>query len=448
MKKRILSFLFIAVLLLSIPMLAIADSPSNAARNGVVRMAEVFYANDEISSTRVGNAFFVGKEGNNVQYLVTNYHLVQGYLENEKGQKYTFRNEYGTQLTGCYVLYVFFGPSDYVEAYVTDYDESQDIAILKLEKPTDKRIALPLLVPNESMVGDVVYAVGYPSEENNVFDSASNWSTSGSLISKGIIGRLITESGSGTRWIESSDLISSGANGGSPMLTEDGNVIALVSAELNEESTHTGASVEPVIEMLNKNAISYDTAADREKAPDSADESAETAETPILDEQTPEETHEKTPNVWLYAGIGAAAVIVLLVILAAGKKKKKTPEQEEIVQTVPATPQEKPLHPVVHSLSDQHGNQKVYLGEESILVGRSRECKIIYKEGTPGVSGRHCTIAWDAEKNCFIVRDLGSTYGTYLDSGMKLEANKPYQLNAGESFYLGEKDNMLSLEIE
>ena len=461
MKKRVFGFLCAAVFLLSLGVCAFADSPSNEARNSVVRLAEVFYANDEVSDVYVGTAFFVGKEGNDSQYLITNHHMVEKYLENEKGHEFKFRNEYGTQLTGKYMLYVFFKSGDFVEAYVVDYDKNQDIAILKLEKPTDKRVPLPLLVPDEKMVGDPVYVVGYPDIADAIMDTTSIWGVSDALISKGTIGRLVTESGSGTKWIQSSNLVTSSGNSGSPMLTEEGNVIGVVTASSTEDPLYLGANIEPVIDMLKKNAIDFDTAADRVKEEEPTEEPSPeptAEETTAEPEPAAEEPVDKT---LLYAGIGTGVFVLILIIvlIANGNKKKKRAKEEEearrrqeeldaISVTVPAAPQEKPLRASVHSLAAQHGNQKVYLGFEPIQVGRSKDCKIMFKDDTPGVSSRHCSIAWDADNRNFVVRDLGSTYGTYLDSGMKLEPNKAYSLSAGESIYLGEKANMLRMEVE
>ncbi len=103
---------------------------------------------------------------------------------------------------------------------------------------------------------------------------------------------------------------------------------------------------------------------------------------------------------------------------------------------------------MVRSLAAQHNGKKIALGSEAVLLGRTKECKIVYEDGTPGVSGKHCSIAWNEAGNCFILKDLESTYGTYLASGMKLEPMKPYRLKPGETFYLGEKSNTIRLEME
>lgn len=116
--------------------------------------------------------------------------------------------------------------------------------------------------------------------------------------------------------------------------------------------------------------------------------------------------------------------------------------------TVPAAGLSAAQHPIVIVIGSQGADRKVEVGTGTILAGRRPECKVSYQDGTPGISGRHCSIAWDSEKQNYIVRDLGSTYGTFLDSGMRLEANKNYRLRAGETIYLGDRSNRVKLELE
>ncbi len=44
--------------------------------------------------------------------------------------------------------------------------------------------------------------------------------------------------------------------------------------------------------------------------------------------------------------------------------------------------------------------------------------------------------------------DLSSTYGTYLQNGQKLMPNTPYHIHSGDQFYLGERANMLQVNVE
>ena len=75
-----------------------------------------------------------------------------------------------------------------------------------------------------------------------------------------------------------------------------------------------------------------------------------------------------------------------------------------------------------------------------IVVGRDpATCQVVFPAKTPGISGKHCTVQELAQG--VVVTDLGSTYGTFLENGTKLEPNKPYTVLGGEAFFLASKDN-------
>jgi len=550
MKKRTLSCLLVLAMLLGLSAFASAETPTNAARSGVVRLVESFLSDGEVDSVNLSTAFFVGKEGDAVQYLVTNYHCVSEYLANGKGTAYKYRDAYAEKHSGQYRLNIFYDSEKTEEVYVVDSDEGQDIALLKLDHPTEERIALALQVPDNSMVGDTIYTVGFPGAADDYMTSTSSWGPEDAMVAKGTLGRLVTESATGTKWVQSSDMAASKGSSGSPILTEDGMVIGVVSQTSEDHELYVNADISTVIAMLNRNHIAFDLAEDRmpqeepteepaateepaeetaveataatdeaepaseeksEEAPveeavtetpeasetpaaeateegaeAETQEEAETTETPqeetaqqetptegeAPEEAAPEETAEEqapaeepAPStglpVWAYAAIAAAVIVIAALLIAQnGKKKKaaeaaaaaaaaaKAAEAAKKASPAPAPAPEKPLRPMVRSLADQHRNRKVQLGAEPVIAGRSPKCSIIYRDDTPGVSGTHCSVAWDAAKHTFIVKDLGSSYGTYLESGMRLEPNREYLLKPGESVYLGDKTNTLRMEVE
>ena len=103
----------------------------------------------------------------------------------------------------------------------------------------------------------------------------------------------------------------------------------------------------------------------------------------------------------------------------------------------------------VRSLSAQHRGSRVAVQDRAILLGRSQnDCALIYQNDTPGVSSRHCSLAFHGQTGEFVLIDLGSTYGTYLENGQKLASGAEYRLRSGDRFYLGETGNMLVLEVE
>lgn len=98
--------------------------------------------------------------------------------------------------------------------------------------------------------------------------------------------------------------------------------------------------------------------------------------------------------------------------------------------------------PTVCPLSGHQGGIQIPLNGCQICFGRDAEqCHVLYGDGTPGVSRLHCTLIWDDVREGFILADMDSSYGTFLENGIRLTPGKLYYLKAGESFYLGDIHN-------
>ena len=65
-----------------------------------------------------------------------------------------------------------------------------------------------------------------------------------------------------------------------------------------------------------------------------------------------------------------------------------------------------------------------------------------------GISGRHCQVVYDPNEDCFIITDLGSSYGTFLGNGKKLTANVAEKLSTGDTFYLCDNANRFVVSKE
>ena len=121
-----------------------------------------------------------------------------------------------------------------------------------------------------------------------------------------------------------------------------------------------------------------------------------------------------------------------------GKKKKS-----------PAAPkgQEEKGNPVLRSMAPQHGGMVVQLHGQPVQIGRDGAvCRLVYQDGTPGVSGRHCQVSF--EQGQFVLTDLNSTYGAFLSNGQRVAPNSPVTLPPKSSFYLGEADNTVYVDLE
>lgn len=165
------------------------------------------------------------------------------------------------------------------------------------------------------------------------------------------------------------------------------------------------------------------------------------------------------------------AGIVILIVVLSDKKKK---EQYQLNSQQPVTPMNQSAasinhsaasinhsaasikqsmasmkKPMVYAMSPQLQGMKKELSERPILLGRAKaECAVIFPEGTPGISRRHCSLSWDAVSGNFILIDMQSAYGTYLQNGQRLNPGVAYYLKAGEGFYLGENKNMFRVNLE
>ncbi|MCL1807830.1 MAG: trypsin-like peptidase domain-containing protein [Oscillospiraceae bacterium] len=76
----------------------------------------------------------------------------------------------------------------------------------------------------------------------------------------------------------------------------------------------------------------------------------------------------------------------------------------------------------------------------SICIGRDpNRCQIVFPADTKGISSLHCEIKQTPAG--LQLTDKGSSYGTFLGSGRKLNANESVTVSSGESFTLADSKN-------
>lgn len=434
--RKLLLRLWAAVLLCSIG-LGIGTVPAEASefhsevRESVVVVATILGTPDGYEELAGwGTGFFVGDPKENAEYLITNHHVIADFLEYGKGEYVDVLMVDGSTLTVKVKVRVYFDSKSYEEAYVVDYNETKDIALLKLASATDERKAIPICNPTDDMVGSTVYCVGYPGlSDNAIIDASSSWSKTDMTVTTGTVSRFVTTSGSGVQRIQTDAVIQHGNSGG-PMVNGNGSVIGINTSYISSESetNYYAVSIDEVIPMLNTNGVAYVTESDMKKS-------------------------GSTGGKGLLIGIIAAAIIIVVVVIVAGKGKKGKAQPSAADNGVAAQPvlQQPVIQPktaMIRSLSAQHNGMSYPIGAVPILIGRdAANCAIAYREGTPGVSGRHCSVSWNPDTEEFMVTDLRSTYGTFLANGQKLEPNVPYRCRAGESFYVGDQANALRVEV-
>lgn len=372
-----------------------------------------------------GTCFFVGKKNSKVEYLVTNHHVVEDFLKHGGGEETDELVQNGVTVKGKWKVRVYFDSSDYEEAYIVDYDDKKDIALLKLDKPTDKRTALPLCSPTDDMVGSNVYAVGYPDlSENNFADSTTSWGMEDVSVTSGTISRMMTTAGTGVRRIQTDTVIQHGNSGG-PLVNKNGSAVGIDVAVYNStdkdtlysETSYYAVNIDELLPMLKAHDVAY-----------------------VMEGNGP-------GIIWIVIAVIAVIVVISVVVILVVIIKKSTAGDTNARSKKQKRDTVK--KPSVRSMAVQHGGACFPLDGGQILIGRdTTACVVVFRPDTPGISSRHCSLEYDESTGDFLLTDLRSTYGTFLANGQKLTPGTPFHLQTGQQFYLGDQANMFSVEMQ
>ena len=467
MKKKMLALLLAVALVWAFPAGASADF-NTEVRNSVVVVSTCLDLDGGEVNFGWGTGFFVGEPGEDPTYLITNHHVISSYLKYGSGELVETETTMGV-MTGRSKIRVYYDSDDYEEAYPVVYDEIKDLAVLKLGSSTSKRSALTLCSPTDSMVGSTVYAVGYPGLAENLFaDATTSWGLSDVSVTSGSVSRLFTTSGTGQQRIQIDCVIRHGNSGG-PVVNDDGQAVGIAvslysDSEDSDGTIYYAVNIDEVIPYLKQYDVPY-VEASQVSSGDSGEvltQSGTQDETQGIvsqsggDSLVAEPVVEKDGGVpvfvWVIVGVAVAAVaavVVVVLLLRKGGGNKAAPAAVPApVPAAPAAPVAQKV-PVLRSLAQQHNGMRIPIQGRQILIGTSQtDCQVVFRSGTPGVSRRHCSIYWDAATGDFVLTDLGSSFGTFLENQQKLAQGVPYRLRPGDRFYLGAPENLLSTGVE
>ena len=425
MKKRIVSLFLALMLLLSLA--ACAKDPGEIAkdsREGVVRIL----VQDVESNYWVGSGFGVGEVGEPTEYFVTNWHVINpeasnGYcyeavkvwiMKNNSAIDNGLINE--SQLIPCKIIYG--GPD-------TGFP---DVAIIKAAEAPSDRVALPIFTGDDFVEsGDTVYALGYPSANDVLEQSTYGVNMVAEVedcsITRGIVSRRSKSGTFGDTKVIQHDARISGGNSGGPLINEKGQVVGLNTYGITENDASVAVDITYVIDALEDNDIYFE---------------------------------DLSLNVTLIAIIAGIAVLIIGVVVAIiivssknKKKKKAAPAPAPVPSAVPAyAPVGQP--PVQPPVRDGRPRLQCKAGafvgkrfslENSVRIGRDPgKNDLVFPANTQGVSGVHCVLMVDG--NTVWLKDLGSTYGTYIAGGRRLAANEAVQLHMGDQFWLGSEKEL------
>lgn len=106
------------------------------------------------------------------------------------------------------------------------------------------------------------------------------------------------------------------------------------------------------------------------------------------------------------------------------------------------------MYPKVICIAGQFAGKAFPISQQGITLGRDQNvCEFAFAENTQGISRIHCKIQFNPQTQMFVLYDLGSTYGTYLENGMKVSQSQPIALKSGEGFYLASRGNLFRVSL-
>ena len=384
------------------------------ARNSVVMVYSYLQLTDGQSAGAMGTGFAIGKPGEAVEYIVTNGHVVDyGYIGPKAyaGQVYSA----GVQ------VYFSAAENQYVSAEVVYYSPSneKDIAIIKLPSKTDKRKPITIKNADAVSIGDTAYALGYPGVASNS-QQFSTYDENDITLTRGIISKR-TKPAWSTYDAFQMDVYINHGNSGGPLVDEQGCLIGInASGAVDEQGKSEGVNFAitsgELVKILDSEHIPYAMAGGG---------------------------LSRVPSWFAYVFLPMGILILAggILLLITQKNGQSVPS---FAGARPAKSGQGPAGKgaTLLGITGKYAGQHFDLLTGKVVLGRDpAACNIVFDRDTPGISGRHCQIAYDREQDCFVVTDLGSTYGTFLDNGKKLTANVPEKIYAGDTFYLADNAN-------
>ncbi len=144
--------------------------------------------------------------------------------------------------------------------------------------------------------------------------------------------------------------------------------------------------------------------------------------------------------------IGAAASNGQALLHGAGNGATSFIEVNRVQRKPETIPQPKAATiKLTCSRGELQGVQWQSNGNTPMMIGRNSNCDIRFSAGAKGVSGQHCSI--QLTKFGWTVKDLGSSYGTFVSGTQKILPGTEVKLKQGDVISLGGEENTLTVDL-
>lgn len=372
-----------------------------------------------------GSGFAIGKPGSPVQYIATNYHVV---FDSDTGRK-------------ADSVRVFFSAAAnrYMTAQIYAYNADKDVAVLKLPEPTTERRALTMRKMKDTDMSDNYYALGYPAVADVGVDYMK-YDVSDIVTTSGMISRQSTVDEVEAYLI---DIDINHGNSGGPLVNAKGEVVGINTFSIgsSDGTANYAVCIDELIRMVDPEYVDYTLAGDTNK--------------------------RSMIIIILIAAVDVIIVIAAICIMLSGKKtaaagsgsvgsgmggsNRSYGGQQNSYAGAPgddygATMAVGTAMITVMGISGVHKGKKFTL-KESLTFGRDyKKCDVVFPTDTEGVSGKHCMLTWSGGK--IYIRDMGSSYGTYINSGLRIDRDIDMPINVGDTFSLGSEKEKFVVELK
>ncbi len=384
-----------------------------AAKDGVV-----FIESDFSSYISTGSGFAIGENGKPVQYIVTNCHVVFDRYTGEKADS----------VKVCFSA----AANRYMTAQIYRYDKARDIAVLRLPEPTTEVRALKLCKYSDNNMSATFYALGYPARATAGTDY-ERYDKSDIVTTSGMISRrtMVDETD-----VYMLDIEITSGNSGGPLVNSNGEVVGINTfsiTDTNYDKSNYAVCIDELTRMIDVDEIPYVLTTDK----------------------------NVKGIIVVLAVVVADLVLIALIAVALIQSKKSAPK------VIPAAaPEKEPVNKTEYreTFADKIAPTMAFTAEEvnikciggplqgqkitlkdKLVFGRDpKRCTVVFPLDTEGVSGLHCQIV--LENGTIRLTDLGSTYGTFLENGHKIERDTAVELKRGDTFSLGSEKNKFMVE--
>lgn len=429
--------LLLAYLSLPINVAVSAEEPVSDASKGIVEVYSGF-SDQEGTFYRMkhGSGFLICNDEKGT-FIVTNHTI----LKNSREEKEEYCSANGIAMENEQmpdVARIVVRDDVTVEAAVVTESEEWDFSILSVGQAVGEKIPLKLGDSGQLMVGDAVYAMGYPDNTENLGFTAAD-----AEICQGVIQDKDAWQ-SGKSYLQHSARVSEGNMGG-PLLDADGYVVGINCKEHSDAVSARNFSipVNAVLDVLDNFGIIYQS---REE-----------------DELT---EHRKLQTItYLLGGVIVLLAVWLIFILILNRRYKanikaevKETEEKDVMPVISKEPhaagnavtQERDKTVVLPVSQDKKmpkgsggflqrttdlkmiwvgTGETVIMDKKEYIIGKSPEQTDFTVLDNRAVSRRHACLSWEEDE--YFICDLGSSNGTYLQGERLLEGN-PVKLRDGD----------------